>query len=195
MKMKGGKEPLTTSSWTKERLLNITEEEFFEYLSKLWAMRTWGNKKYYVDKVLNDNGIEKIRKKLAMLAWGDGDISVRWDDFRANTKGIGVAMMSEILCHVHPATCMLWNRRARVGLDYLEVPSLPRYDYQLTGKKYKELSETAKKIQIELEKQSGKKFSLLDVDYFIWSELQKEKPDGGDGGDGDDGDDGMMERH
>jgi hypothetical protein len=35
-------------------------------------------------------------------------------------------MMSEILCHVHPAACMLWNRRAYVGLNYLGVPDLPR---------------------------------------------------------------------
>ena len=61
-------------SWTTERLLNITEDEFFDFLSKLWAMRTWGNKKYYIDKVLNDNGIEKIGRQLVSLVWGDEDI-------------------------------------------------------------------------------------------------------------------------
>ena len=158
--------------WTKKRLLNITEEEFFEYLSKLWAMRMWGNKKYYVDKVISDNGVKHIGKQLASLVWGDKDISKRWDDFRANTKGMGIAMTSEILCHTHPTKYLLWNRRAYMGFDCLEVPSLPRYDYQLTGEKYKELSNTAKLIEQELQKQSGKEKTLMDVDYFIWRELQ-----------------------
>ena len=159
-------------SWTKERLLNISEEEFFEYLSKLWAMKTWGNKKYYVDKVISDNGVKHIGTQLAMLVWGENDIAERWDDFRVNTKGMGIAMMSEILCHTHPNKYLLWNRRANIGFDYLEVPSLPRYDYQLTGEKYKELSNKAKVIQQELQEQSGKDKTLLDVDYFIWGELQ-----------------------
>ena len=159
-------------SWTKERLLNITEDEFFEYLSKLWAMRTWGNKKYYIDKVLNENGIEKIRIQLASLVWGDEDVSKRWDDFGTNIKGMGIAMMSEILCHVHPTKYLLWNRRTWVGLNHLGVPSLPRYNYQMNGKRYKELSNTAKKIQQELEKQTGQTKTLIDVDSFIWRELQ-----------------------
>ena len=160
-------------SWTEERLLNITEDELFVYLSKLWAMRTWGNKKYYIDKVINDNGIKKLGRQLALLVWGDQDISNKWDDFISkNIKGIGIAMMSEILCHVHPADCFLWNRRTRVGLNHLGVQSLPRYNYQMNGNRYKELSSTVKQIQQELEQQSGQTKTLLDVDYFIWRELQ-----------------------
>lgn len=159
-------------SWTTERLLNITEDEFFEFLSKLWAMRTWGNKKYYIDKVLNDNDIKNIGRQLASLVWGDEDISKRWDDFSTNIKGIGIAMMSEILCHVHPTEYLLWNRRTWVGFNHLGVPSLPIYNYQMNGKRYKELSSTAKIIQRELEQQSGQTKTLIDVDYFIWRELQ-----------------------
>ena len=28
--------------WTKERILSMTEEEFFHYIAKLWAMLIWG---------------------------------------------------------------------------------------------------------------------------------------------------------
>ena len=168
-------------SWTKKRLLNISEDEIYEYLSKLWAMRMWGNKKFYVDKVLDDNGIEKVGSQIASLIWDNNDISERWDDFRSSTKGIGIAMMSEILCYVHPTEFPLWNKRIHAGLNYLNVPSLPRYDYQMDGKKYKEISKAIMKIQQELELQSGKKITLLDVDYFIWRELQVTEKQKGSG--------------
>ena len=32
-------------SFTKDRLLAMTAEEFLEYISKLWSMLIWGNKK------------------------------------------------------------------------------------------------------------------------------------------------------
>jgi hypothetical protein len=31
-------------SWDRQRLAEITEEDRFEYISKLWAMLIWGNK-------------------------------------------------------------------------------------------------------------------------------------------------------
>ena len=31
-------------AFTKERLLSLSEDELFEYLSPLWAMAMWGNK-------------------------------------------------------------------------------------------------------------------------------------------------------
>lgn len=43
-------------SFTKDRLLTMIEEEFLEYISKLWSMLIWGNKKYVVDKMIADNG-------------------------------------------------------------------------------------------------------------------------------------------
>ena len=33
-------------SFTKDKLLTMTEEDFFEYISRLWSMLIWGNKKY-----------------------------------------------------------------------------------------------------------------------------------------------------
>lgn len=46
-------------SFTKDKLLAMTEEEFLEYISKLWSMLIWGNKKYVVDKMIADNRIVK----------------------------------------------------------------------------------------------------------------------------------------
>ena len=85
---------------------------------------------------------------------------------------MGPAMMSEILCHTHPDECMLWNRRAYIALDYLGVKNLPKYNYQLTGERYKELSEQTKVIVEHLKHNGFEDADFLTADYFMWDELQ-----------------------
>lgn len=160
--------------FTGTKIISMTEEDIYEYLSKLWAMLLWGNKHYVVDKIIENNGLENFKKNLADLVWGKKDIQERWDDFRIKVKGMGPAMISEILCKTHPDKFMLWNRRAYVGLNYLEVDNLPRYDYQLTGKVYGYLCDICKEIANELSNAGFKDATLLAVDYFIWDELQVE---------------------
>jgi hypothetical protein len=160
--------------FTEDKILLMTEDDIYEYLSKLWAMQIWGNKHYVVDKIIEENGLQNLRKKLAYLVWGHQDISERWDSFRGEIKGMGPAMISEILCKTYPNDFMLWNRRAYVALRYLEVEKLPRYDYQLTGKIYKYLCNVCKDIAEELKKADFEDSSLLSVDYFFWDKLQVE---------------------
>ena len=159
-------------SWTRDKILAMSEEDFEIYISKLWAMLIWGNKKYVTDKIITGHGLGTIKKELSEFVWGDRPIEERWDQFRSNIKGMGPAMMSEILCHVHSDDCMLWNRRAYIGLDYLGVQKLPRYNYQLTGKRYLELSELTKTIVLHLRENGFPQADLLTADYFIWEELQ-----------------------
>ncbi len=47
-------------SWTPEKLGSMTEEQFSEFMVKLWAMLIWGNKKYVVDKLISDNSFPKF---------------------------------------------------------------------------------------------------------------------------------------
>lgn len=156
---------------TANKLLKIDEEGLMEYLSPLWSMLIWGNKRYIVDKIIEDNGLDNLRAYLADLVWGDGDIVDRWDSFRLRIKGIGPATMSEILCKTHPDRYFLWNRRALVGLYYLGV-KVPRYDYQLKGNTYKRLCQVGQQIAEEMRKAGLENTSLLAVDYFIWDQLQ-----------------------
>lgn len=161
-------------SWTQDRIIEMSEENFYEYVSKLWAMLIWGNKQYYIDKIKNDNGFQYLKKQLANLLWGEDSIIIKWDSFRSKTKGMGPAMISELLCHVHPVKYSIWNRRAFVGLSYLGVTELPRYSYQLTGKVYADLSSIIQEIVEELKIAGIKNANLLTADYFIWEELQVE---------------------
>ena len=57
-------------SFTKYKLLYMTEEEFLQYISKLWSMHISSNKKYVVDKMIVDNGFATLKKHLAELLYG-----------------------------------------------------------------------------------------------------------------------------
>jgi hypothetical protein len=162
-------------SHTADIIRAMNAEQFYEYISKLYAMLIWGNKKYVVDKLISDNGFAQIKNELAEFVWGSASIEVRWDHFRKIVKGMGPAMMSEILCQSRPAEYMLWNRRAYVGLRYLGVEDLPRYNYQVTGKRYSGLCDVAKRIAGEMNAQGISRPDLLTVDFFIWDELQVEE--------------------
>lgn len=161
-------------NFTPQKMNQMDEEGLYKYISPLWAMLIWGNKRYVVDKLIDDNGLDTLKSELNILLWSDKSIEERWDRFRKKIKGMGPAMISELLCKTHPHQYMIWNRRAKMALDYLGVENLPRYDYQLDGVKYKELCKVAESISKELIKAGFKDESLLMVDYFIWDELQVE---------------------
>ena len=57
-------------SFTKNKLIAMTEENFLEYISKLWSMLIWGNKKYVVDKLIADNDFTNLKKQLSELLYG-----------------------------------------------------------------------------------------------------------------------------
>ena len=84
-------------SFTKDKILHMTEEILHEYISKLWSMLIWGNKKYVVEKLIEDNGLEHIKKQLAELLYGTKSIEIRWDNFLKEIKGLGPATISELL--------------------------------------------------------------------------------------------------
>lgn len=58
---------------------------------------------------------------------------------------------------------------------YSMKETLDRYNYQVTGQKYAELSGVAKQIAEEMKAASVEEVNLLTVDYFIWDELQVEE--------------------
>src|ERR1700677_3251441 len=69
-------------SFTEKKILGMSKEDIYEYISKLWAMLIWGNKHYVVNKVIEDNGFDYFKEQLAGLVWGKKPIETRWDTFR-----------------------------------------------------------------------------------------------------------------
>lgn len=169
-------------SFTKEKLLAMTEEAFFEYISRLWSMLIWGNKKYIVDKLIADNGFAALKKRLAELLYGAAPIEKRWDSFLKSVKGMGPATISELLTYADPNEYVIFNKTTIRCFAYLDVPGMPKYNYQYTGKKYAEVCTVAKQISAALKAAGAGDCDLLAVDYFLWDEvlpLAEKKETGG----------------
>ena len=160
-------------SYTYEKIINMDEDEFYEYISKLWAMIIWGNKHYIIDKYIADNGFDHLKKSIANLLYGSEPIEQRWDNFKDNIKGFGPAMMSELLCYVNPNEYMIWNTTAANAYKNLEIKGIPKHNYQITGKKYVELTRYSKEIQEIILEKYNRQENLLFVDYFFWDCLRE----------------------
>lgn len=158
-------------SFTKEKLLAMTEDDFLEYISKLWSMLIWGNKEYVVDKLIADNGFRALKEQLAELLYGSRPIEKRWDAFLKSIKGMGPATISELLTYANPQEYVIFNKTTILCYGYLDIPDLPKYNYQYTGKKYLEICAIAKDISTELKKAGAEDYDLLAVDYFMWDEI------------------------
>ena len=168
-------------SFTKEKLLTMTEENFFEYMSRLWSMVMWGNKRFVVDKLITDNGFDALKKQLAELLYGTTQFEKRWNTFLKSVKGMGPSMISELLTYTNPNEYILFNRTTILCYSYLDVPDMPKYNYQYTGKKFAEICEIAKEISAALKVAGAEDYDLLAVDYFLWDEVlplaEKKEPD------------------
>lgn len=158
-------------SFTKDKLLKMNENEFLEYISKLWSMLIWGNKKYVVDKLISDNGFDKLKKQLIDLLYGSANIEKRWDSFLKTIKGLGPATMSELLTYANPEEYVIFNKTTILCFSYLGIPNMPKYNYQYTGEKYTEICNIAKEISSALKEASMEEYDLLTVDYFLWDEV------------------------
>lgn len=158
-------------SFSKDRLMAMTEDEFLEYISKLWSMLIWGNKKYVADKLIADNGFAILKKQLAELVYGTAAIDKRWDVFLKSIKGMGPATISELLTYANPQEYVIFNKTTILCYGYLDINDMPKYNYQYTGKKYAEVCAIAKGIATELKKADVDDYDLLAVDYFMWDEI------------------------
>ena len=158
-------------SFDKARLLSMTEDQFLEYISKLWSMLIRGNKKYVVDKLVADNGFENVKKQLVELLYGSAAIEKRWDAFLKNVKGLGPATISELLTYINPQEYVIFNKTTISCYTYLDIPDMPKYNYQYTGKKYVEVCTIAKQIAAILKSAGADDADLLAVDYFLWDEM------------------------
>ena len=108
-------------SFTKDKILGMSEEDFLEYMSKLWSMLIWGNKKYVVDKMIADNGLDNLKKQLVEFLYGSASTEKRWNSFLKSVKGLGPASISELLTYVNPQEYVIFNKTTVLCFSYLDV--------------------------------------------------------------------------
>jgi len=155
---------------SKDGLRRMTELEFGQAISSLWASLMWGNKGYLVERLLDANGISQLIASLSDLLWSDHPIAKRYDAFRQQIRGFGAGMITEILAFVHPDQCSLWNNKARQALMLLgfekTFPIVKKS--QITGQEYEKFNSLMVLIQTELAQHNLPKLDLLGIDYFLF---------------------------
>lgn len=144
------------------------EAVFSEILKKLWASQIFGNKEYLVDKIVRDNGIEKLKNKFSLLRKSDIAPEKKYDSFIGSIKGMGPSMVTELICYLEPDKAGIWNDKARKALVWLEVNQLPLNKYKISGSEYKELNRFLELIASKMKQTGYKEADLLLVDYLLW---------------------------
>ena len=144
-------------------------------------MVMWGNKRFVVDRLIADNGFDMLKKQLAELLYGTAQFEKRWNAFLKSVKGMGPSTISELLTYTNPNEYILFNKTTILCYSYLDVPDMPKYNYQFTGKKFAEVCAIAKEIAAALKAAGAEDYDLLAVDYFLWDEVlplaEKKEPD------------------
>jgi len=148
----------------------MTELEFGQVISSLWASLMWGNKGYLVERLIQNNTLPLIKQQLTMLLWEKGSVAERYNAFRGELKGFGTAMITELMALVHPNGCGLWNVKARTALVALGFDSntVPLKKSQISGEDYQRFNEVLRLIQSELVGKVEETLDLLGVDYFLY---------------------------
>ena len=164
----------------KDKLKDMTEIEFGKLISNLWSSLFWGNKDFLVNKIIQSNGMDKIRKQLINLLYGSDNFEKRFDNFLKEIKGIGPAALTEILCKYNPRKFGIWNDKARKGLKELKFKDLPLNKYYITGREYIRVNDALLEILNVLKKLGFSNPDLLVVDNFLYFVSTKKFKEEGD---------------
>lgn len=158
-----------------ERLDDFSEADLDAIVSQLWASRIWGNKDYLAQKIITDNGIDKIRDHLRQLIESD-DPPRAYARFLDAIKGLGPASTTEMLTYLHPRECGIWNRQARDALRALGVTDYVNLNkYEISSREYRAFNELLQAIAAELRQVGIADVDLLLVDFFLYEVAQSAK--------------------
>jgi len=120
-----------------QRLDDFSEADVDAIVSQLWASRIWGNKDYLAQKIIGDNGIDKLRQQLQQLITSD-DPEAAYTRFLNAIKGLGPASTTEMLTYLHPRECGIWNRQARDALQALAITNHVNLNkYKISSREYR----------------------------------------------------------
>jgi len=156
-----------------ERVAELSEADVSELVAMLWASEIWGNKQYLAQKIITDNGIEKLRHELGLLLDTSVPPETRYERFVKEIKGLGPASVTEMLCYIQPQACGIWNKKARRAFEILKLDSYVDPDkYQLTAGEYKTFNQVLRSISEELKAAGFREADLLFVDFFLYEVSQ-----------------------
>jgi hypothetical protein len=151
----------------------IDELTFAGLIKKLWAAQIWANQDYLVNKIIKDNGIQKISNELSILVSHRRTPGERYEQFLKKIKGMGPSMVTEILCHTDPKNAGIWNDKVRKAIAWLEIKNISYDKYRVTAKEYDNFNQLIKQLTSYLKGEKYQDVDLLFVDYFLWEVCDK----------------------
>ncbi len=150
------------------RLAELSEADVEALLGHLWATAMWGNKAYLAQKIINDNGMERLREELKRLVEA-ADPEEAYGHFLRAVKGFGPASVTEMLAYLHPDRCGIWNRQAREALRLLGITHVVNLGkYTLSVQEYRSFNRLLRAIARELSQAGIPDVDLLFVDLFLY---------------------------
>jgi len=155
-----------------EKIKNFTEKDLHELIEKLWALEFWRNKAYKVNRLIKDNGLDRLKTAFVSLLYSEEPIAKKWDDFRKSIKGLGPSSLSEILTLVFPDRYGIMNMKPLTVLPYLgfltekETKNIS-YGYT-SGRDYERFMQALQKVREELRNNGLPEADFIDVDFFVW---------------------------
>jgi len=156
---------------SRESIDRLDESALLSLSENIYAFMWWTRKEYLVDYwIKGAGGLDRLRHYLKELLYSDSSLPERFDTFRRNIKGIGVAMITEILTYFNPKDYGTWNRRVKEALIRLGMDDVSKISpNKLTGQEYASIIKTLRDIASLLrDPEKLPNPDLLDVDYFLY---------------------------
>jgi len=163
------RQALFTKLLSEKNITNLSESNFRKIIKSLWAFHGWTNKDYVVDKIIENNGFDEVKKSLKQILYSEDPLETRFDNFKV--KGLGTSSLTEILVFVDPEKYCLWNDKPRKVLPHLGIDQIPKrvFKYtQINGNEYVKCNEVLDSIRKILLDEGFEKVDFLDLDIFIW---------------------------
>ncbi len=156
---------------SRENLEKLDEGGLLTLANNLYAFMWWAKKEYLIDYwIKGAGGLDRLKHHLMELLYSNRSLAERFDEFRRNVKGMGVAMITEMLTYFNPREYCVWNRRAKEALFKLGLTQAATLKVnKLTGKEYSSIINTLKETASLLkDPKILPNPDLLDVDYFLY---------------------------
>ena len=166
---------LFSKVFSKENLettdLQSFEKDLRAALARLWAFG-WVNKEKYARKIIERNGVDRIRLELINLLYGEEPLASRLDRFLERIWGLGIAATTEIMCFTVPYKYAICNRKVLIALNKLGELTL---DWRSTrdlgdikGKKYEYLLSILSELRKKVSNLLGREIDFTELDLFLY---------------------------
>lgn len=144
-------------SFDYEKIVNMSRDDLSNYLKNLWTVFPM-----IINKIIDENGFDNFKNRLADLLYGDRSINERYDEFFKSISYFKDYTMSEVLSYVYPNEFMIWDGKVRRVFNLLGIEFSESFTYD----SYNRILSYGKTIQNKINDRMNINFDLVDIDCF-----------------------------